>query len=79
MRSFGFAAAPAGASFESMDEAPEDDQYKTENVRAAKGLLLYCRVFGNTPQEKCYGKILVEDITETPPSGVRVIKSAYDE
>jgi hypothetical protein len=79
MSSFGFAAAPEGASFESMNEAPGDDQYKTESVRATKGLLLYCRVYGNRPQEKCCGKILVEDITETPPPGVRVIKSAYDE
>jgi hypothetical protein len=77
--SYGFAAAPAGTSFASMTEAPQDDQYKPENVRATKGLLLYCRVLGNNAQEKCYGKILVEDITETPPPGVRVIKSAYDE
>jgi hypothetical protein len=76
---FGFLGVPEGASFESLNEAPETNQYKTESVRATKGLLLYCRVSGNTHRENCYGKILVEDITETPPPGVRVIKSAHDE
>jgi hypothetical protein len=77
--SFGFAPVPAGASFEGLNEAPQDDQYQTRSVPATPGLLLFCRVHGNGPQDRCYGKLLVEGVTETPPAGVRAIKSSHDE
>jgi hypothetical protein len=70
---FGFLRPPAGAKFEDMKEAPQAG-YKCENQKAVKGLILYCRVNDNRREGLGYGKILVEDVTETPPAGVRIIE-----
>jgi hypothetical protein len=70
---YGFALPPEDASFEGLTEAPENGPYDSfKNIKATKGLLLYCRVQGNTPKDQCYGKLLVEDVTETPPLGIEV-------
>ena len=65
---FGFLKPSSGVSYKNMEEAPVSG-YRCENIKAEKGLLLYCRVSGGG-----YGKILVEDVTETPPKDVRVIE-----
>jgi hypothetical protein len=72
---FGFALPPQGTSFNDLKEAPENDRYECKNTLAEKGLILFCRVNGNGPQDRCYGKILVEDVTEKPPPDVEVIDS----
>ncbi|MGV3756157.1 MAG: hypothetical protein ACO1QS_12315 [Verrucomicrobiota bacterium] len=74
-KGFGFAKAPAGVAFEDLREAPENSAYRCENTKAVKGLTLFCRIEGNSPQETGYGKVMVEDITETPPPGIPVIGS----
>jgi hypothetical protein len=70
----GFAPVPDGIPFDELKEAPENDQYKCVGFGAEKGLILFCRVGGNSPQDQCYGKLLVEEIVETPPSGVDLVK-----
>ncbi len=70
---FGFAKPPAGVSYEKMTVAPESG-YRCEDIKAEKGLVLYCRVNGNRATKGLgYGKILVEDVTEIPPDDVRVL------
>jgi len=70
---FGFARPAPGVSYEQMKEAPEAG-YRCENMKAEKGLVLYCRVNGDVAKEGIgYGKILVEAVTETPPKGIPVI------
>ena len=70
---FGFAPAPAGATFDQLQLAPENDQYRCTNVRATPGLILFNRIHGNNASDACYAKIEVEQITETPPPNVEVI------
>lgn len=69
---FGFAKPAKGVSYEEMKEAPEGE-YRCKRKVAKKGLVLYCRVDGNRGGLG-YGKLLVEDVTETPPKDVRVIE-----
>jgi hypothetical protein len=70
---FGFALPPEGTSFNDLQDAPENDRYRCQNTLAKEGLTLFCRVNGNRPQDRCYGRIVVEDVTETPPPNVQVI------
>jgi tetratricopeptide (TPR) repeat protein len=72
---YGFASPPAGASFDKIDLAPHPDQYTYDSVEAKKGMILLNRIEGNGPAELRYAKILVEDITETPPKEIQVIDS----
>jgi curli biogenesis system outer membrane secretion channel CsgG len=65
---FGFLKPSSGVSYKNMEEAPASG-YRCENIKAEKGLLLYCRVSGGG-----YGKVLVEAVTDTPPKDVRVIE-----
>jgi len=76
-KGFGFAKAPAGVAFKDLLEAPENNAYRCENTKAVKGLLLFCRIEGNSLQETGYGKVMVEDITETPPPGIKVIEGKF--
>jgi beta-lactamase regulating signal transducer with metallopeptidase domain len=69
----GFARPAKGVTFEEVDTAPQPDQYRPESVVAAPGTILLNRIQGNTPRERKYAKILVEDVTETPPEGIQVI------
>jgi hypothetical protein len=72
-RDFGFVKAPAGATYAKMTEAPVSG-YRCQEMKAEKGLLLYCRVSGGGKEGFGYGKILVEDLTETPPKDIRVVE-----
>jgi hypothetical protein len=74
---FGFKRPPAGVSYDQMTEAPESG-YRCENIKAEKGLVLYCRIDGGMKKGGLgYGKILVEDVTETPPDDVWVIENRW--
>ncbi len=67
---YGFVRADSGATFASMTTAPEKG-YTPRPLRAEKGMLLYFRTHGkDTSTEQGYGKILVEDITESPAAGI---------
>ena len=70
---FGFAKPAEGVSYEEMKEAPEG-KYRCKRRIAKKGLVLYCRVNGNRAGCLGYGKVLVEDVKETPPEDVRVVE-----
>ena len=70
---FGFVKPAEGVTYEEMREAPGEG-YRCESQIAKKGLVLYCRVNGNRAEGLGYGKLMVEDITETPPKDVRVIE-----
>jgi hypothetical protein len=78
---FGFADAPAGATFDELNEAPAptfkkyNEKYRTESRDASPGLLIFCRVNGDRGAENClgYGKIEVEEITLTPPKDVKIL------
>ena len=69
---FGFKKPAEGVSYEEMKEAPEG-VYRCKTTKAEKGLVLFCRVDGNGPHDRGYGKLLVEDVTETPPKDVQVV------
>jgi len=66
---FGFVVADNGVPFEELVEAP-DSGYRCEDVRAEAGKILFCRVHGNSREPLGYGKILIEDVTEHPPSEI---------
>jgi hypothetical protein len=72
VRGFGFLGAPKGIAFDQLKEAPASDKYRDENFKAAKGLTLFCRINGDRPEGRGYGKIVVEEITETPPVGIKI-------
>jgi hypothetical protein len=72
---FGFAKGPKGIAFEDLKEAPAETEYKCECMKAEKGLTLFCRVEADRKDGLGYGKVVVEDVTETPPAGVKVIDS----
>ena len=72
VRGFGFLEAPKGIAFDQLKEAPASDKYRDENFKAAKGLTLFCRINGDRPEGRGYGKIIVEEITETPPAGIKI-------
>jgi hypothetical protein len=74
---FGFAPPAQGIPFDDLQEAPENDQYECKNTPAEKGSVLFCRVQGNGPRDRCYGKIFIEDVTETPPPNITVIESGH--
>lgn len=71
---FGCVKPAAGVSYKEMKEAPESG-YRCQNIAAKKGLLLYCRVQGDRHFGLGYGKLLIEDVTETPPKDVQVLKT----
>ncbi len=70
---FGFSEAPKGVAFEDLKEAPAGASYQCESVKAVKGLTLFCRVEGDRKENSGYGKIFVEEVTETPPAGIKII------
>ncbi|MEN6406011.1 MAG: protein kinase [Thermoguttaceae bacterium] len=74
--SFGFVEAPAGAIFDKLRWAPENDQYVSASVLARPGQILFTRIAGNNPTEQCYAKMEVEAITDQPPEGVEFIESS---
>ena len=69
----GFARPPAGTKFEDIDLAPQPDQYKGEIIAAEKGMVLLNHIVGDGPGWRRYAKILVEDVTETPPKDIQII------
>jgi hypothetical protein len=73
VKGFGFLRAPDGVEFDKLRQAPESLTYKCENLKAVKGLTLFCRVNGDRKEGLAYGKVMVEDVTESPPPGIEVI------
>jgi len=69
----GFAQPHAETSFQDINIAPHPDQYTAKTVIATKGMILLNRIQGNGPRDRCYAKILVEDVTESPPKDIQVI------
>jgi beta-lactamase regulating signal transducer with metallopeptidase domain len=71
----GFAYPPENSTFEDLKLAPPRGQYDSFNslVAAEKGMILFNRIVGNDADGRRYAKILVEDITETPPADIQVI------
>lgn len=74
-KGFGFAKAPKGVAFDDLKEAPAKTEYRCANLKAEKGLTLFCRIEANRKEGLGYGKVVVEDVTETPPAGVKVISA----
>ena len=74
----GFQPAPDGAKFEDLIEAPTEG-YAAKSIEARPGLLLYCRVEGNTPKppDRGYGKILVESVSTTRPTDVHIAEDKF--
>ena len=74
----GFQAAPDGATFDGLTAAPSDG-YEPKSIEATPGLLLLCRVEGNSakPGDRGYGKIVVESVSTTRPAGVEVREPNY--
>jgi hypothetical protein len=74
----GFLPAPDGAKFEDLTEAPTDG-YAAKSIEAKPGLLLYCRVSGNTPKppDRGYGKILIESISTTRPTDINIAEDKF--
>ena len=70
---FGFKKPPAGTSYDEMNGAPASG-YHCENIKAEKGLVLYCRVNGNAKEGIGYGKLVVEAVTDKPPEDVQVVE-----
>ena len=71
---FGFAKAPTGVAFDALKEIPANIKYSCDNMKAEKGLTLFCHVESGNDDGLGYGKVIVEDVTETPPAGVKVIE-----
>jgi hypothetical protein len=71
---FGFIKPSTGTAYDQMNEAPASG-YRCENIKAEKGLVLYCRVQGNANDGIGYGKLVVEGITEKPPEDVQVVET----
>jgi hypothetical protein len=75
---YGFADAPDGSNFDDLTSAPEPamNNYKPKSREARKGTLLFCRVNGSSRDgdQLGYGKLEIEDITFTPPKGMKVIE-----
>ena len=71
----GFVAIPAGKTFDEIDTAPPADEYKVEELACEKGMLLFTHVKGHRANEERYAKILIEDVTETPPEDAKLIQS----
>jgi hypothetical protein len=73
--SFGFAKASTGVAFDDLKEIPKEIKYSCDNMKAEKGLTLFCHVDAGNEGGLGYGKVIVEDVTETPPAGVKVIEN----
>jgi hypothetical protein len=75
---YGFSDAPAGSTFDDLTEAPAPapEKYRCISREARAGTLLFCRVQGTARDgdQLGYGKIEVEDITFTPPKGMKVFE-----
>ncbi len=71
---FGFAKVPDGVAFDDLKETPANTQYNCKSTKAEKGLTLFCRVEADRKEGLGYGKVVVEDVTETPPAGVKRIE-----
>ena len=69
----GFADVPPGTAYDDITEAPTNDQYKPNNFVCTKGAMVLTRVKGHKRDMQRYAKILVEDVTDTPPKDVEVI------
>lgn len=76
MKDFGFLPAAATEDYIDMIQAPETG-YVGKEWQAVKGLTLYFRQNGNGGQNQGYGKLTIEDVTETPPPGVEVIMNKF--
>ena len=78
-RNMGFLPAPEGVTFDEITLAPPAEQYAPKSVEAKPGLLLYCRIEGNTPKpgDRGFGKILVESVSTTRPVGIDVREPSY--
>lgn len=74
-KGFGFAKVPEGISFDDLKEAPEQAKYRCKSTKAKKGLILFCRVQADRKEGLGYGKIVIEDVTETPPLGITLIET----
>jgi hypothetical protein len=75
---FGLIKAAEGATFDNMTMAPQTG-YVTNfgrtganSAEATKGVLYYIRNHGGgaTSAVQSYGKLFIEDVTDTPPAGV---------
>jgi hypothetical protein len=65
-----FTRAPDGAAFERLVKAPSNGTYTCGRIRATPGLTLFSLfswVSGESYKGDCYGKLLVESVTEQPP------------
>jgi formylglycine-generating enzyme required for sulfatase activity len=71
---FGLLRPLASESYENMSVAPETGSLATD-FKAVKGLTLYFYQWGNADKNEGYGKLIVEDITETPPPEIEVVRS----
>ena len=78
-RDMGFCSAPDGATFDDLTTAPPLDQFTPKAIEATPGLLLYCRVSGNSPApgDRGFGKILVESVTTNRPTGIEIREPTY--
>ena len=69
---FGLAEAPAGSTYEQLTQAPaEASAYSSDSIEAKPGLILFGHVNGDTGNLG-YGKVVVEQVSLTPPQGVLV-------
>jgi hypothetical protein len=77
-QNMGFRPADDGETFDTMTVAPENG-YAPKSLEAKPGLLLYCRVEGNTPRpgDRGYGKIYVESLSTTRPTGIEIAEQKF--
>jgi hypothetical protein len=75
----GFCPAEDGATFDQLTVAPPPEQYEAKSIEAKPGLLLYCRVSGNTPKppDRGYGKILIESVSTTRPTDLKIAEDKF--
>jgi hypothetical protein len=74
-KGFGFAKVTKGAVFDDLKEVPAQTEYECRSTKAEKGLMLFCRVEADRKDGLGYGKVVVEEVTATPPTGIKVIES----
>ena len=75
-KGFGCALAPSGSAFDDAREAPENSAYNCAIVVVEPGQLLYFRVNGNTGNGIGYGKVHVDEITETPDASLEILQGS---
>jgi hypothetical protein len=68
--------APSGSAFDDAREAPENPAYNCANVVVEPGQLLYFRVNGNSGEGIGYGKVHVDEITETPDASLEILQGS---